>query len=151
MYKKLKEYHGGGVKEERVVADRATITLKFLVFDVLVFDVLEELPPVAGYRRVHRVRKGFAGSFSTTYRLMRELNSLTPPQRKRHYYREPVRAEPDEAWLMDTTEHVGMNKFQVYIAIDVFSRQVYAKASLYRSRSTVFLESINGNNTEDLQ
>lgn len=151
VYKKLKEYRDGGVKERRTGSGRPS-NYNRESLKSLVFEVLEELPPVAGYRRVHRAmkRKGFAGSFSTTYRLMRELNLLTPPRRKRHYYKwEPVRAEnPDEAWLMDTTEyHVGMNKYQVYIAIDVFSRRVYAKASLYRdSRSTVdFLEGINGN------
>lgn len=157
VYKKLREYRGDGIKSRAKGSGRpARYTLEEL--KPLILEALEEVPPVAGYRRVFRAlkRKGFQGSKSTVYRAMRELNLLTPPQRKRHWFRwEPVKAtRPDEAWLMDTTEyHVGMDKFQVYLAIDVFSRKVIARASLYRNAmATVdFLEGgLNGRSPEKI-
>lgn len=137
IYAKLRQHRNGGVKARKAGSGRPkTYIPEDLKPDVL--KALEEIPQVAGYRRVCRAmkRKGFQGSESSIYRIMKELKLLTPSQRKKQWVRwDLIKAtRPDEAWLMDTTDyHVGMDKFQAYLAIDVFSRRIFGTASLYRN------------------
>jgi putative transposase len=137
VYKKLGQHRNGGVKKRKKGSGRPR-TYKADELKPRILRALEEVPPVAGYRRVYRWLKqnGFQGSSSAVYRLMKELELLTPSQRRRHWFKwRPIKASrPNEAWLMDTTQyHVGMDKFQTYLAIDAFSRRIFATASIYRN------------------
>ena len=148
VYKKLRQHREGGVRKRKKGSGR----LKVYIADEMksqIVQALEELPPVAGYRRVYRHlrRNGFPGSWSSVYRLMKELKLLTPRQRRRRWVKwDMIDADrPDEAWLVDTTEyHIGMEKFHAYLAIDAFSRRVFGAVSLSRNAiSTVdFLDAI---------
>ena len=128
FYRKWGQHRDGGVLPRRAGTGRERV---FLPGDLrpMVRQVLRELPPVAGHRRVRiRLRKrGVALSASTAYRVCRDLGLLLPRERLRGRRRrvEMIRVEgPNLAWVVDTTEWrlAGGEKVYVYLGVDAFSR-----------------------------
>jgi transposase len=70
-----------------------------------IVEVLRQIPPTAGHRRVWVKLRGEGPSRNTIWRLMKEMGLLLPKQKgksKRRY--EALRAAKcDEAWTADTT------------------------------------------------
>ncbi len=89
-------------------------------------EILSQIPPSWGHRRVHRRLENAPGSLSTTYRVMRDLCLLLPPKKgkSKKRYEPPVGLYPNHIWLADTTRvWAGSDPYEVYLSEDAFSRK----------------------------
>jgi putative transposase len=126
FYRKQRQYRAGGVQPRKPGSGRKRIYHPE-DYEPMIKEILVDLPPVAGHKRIYRImkRKGVPFCESTAYRIMRDLHLLVPKKKGKSFKKfEPiVSEESNEIWLIDTTEWwMGNHKMMIYLAIDAHSR-----------------------------
>ena len=127
-YRKKRQYYSGGVQPRKPGSGRKRIYHPEN-YENMIKDILVDLPPVAGHRRIWMAMKkrGVPFSQGTTYRMMKELNLLVPKQRGRcrKKYKALQVDGPNEVWVVDTTTWwLGRNRIEIYLGLDAFSRWI---------------------------
>ena len=143
LCRKKYQYLNGGIQPRRSGNGRKRI-YHAKDYEALFKEILSDLPPVAGHKRIwmEAKRKGVPFGQGTCYRLLKELGLLAPRPRGRcrKKYESLVVDGPNEIYVMDTTEwYIGRVKYQIYAAIDACSRFLPALKAFYdkTSESTV--------------
>jgi len=114
-YRKRGEYQAGGIAN-RKNGSGSPKTYTVEMYGKRIVEMLCQLPPTVGHRRVWLKLRGEGLSRNTVWRLMRKMRLLLPRQRgkcRRRY--EALRASRcDEVWTADTT-YWPMNGSGVWI------------------------------------
>jgi len=142
-YRKKRQYYSGGVLPRKPGSGRKRIYHPEK-YEPMIKEILVDLPPVVGHRRIWMAmkRKGAPFSQGTMYRIMKDLNLLVPKRRGRCRKKyKALRVDgPDEVWVADTTTWwMGRNRIEIYLGLDAFSRWIpgLMVSSDRTSRSTV--------------
>jgi putative transposase len=128
FYRKRKQYLEGGVLPRKPGSGRPRIYLPEQ-YEPLIREVLKEMPPTAGHKRIWMAlkRRGIPYSQGTHYRIMKDLGLLVPQRKgrsKKHF--KALRVEgPGHLWVVDTTTWwIGNKRVEIYVAIDAYSRWI---------------------------
>lgn len=126
FYVKRRQWKEGGVKPRKPGSGRKRI-YHAEAYEPMIRDVLRDMPPVVGHRRIWIALKRRGAKFSqgTAYRMMRELGLLVPKRkgRCRKKYKPIEVDKPNEVWVADTTSwKVGRKRYEVFLCIDAYSR-----------------------------
>jgi putative transposase len=128
FYNKLKQYRNGGVRPRKKGTGRAR-TYRPKDWVPMIDDILKDLPPNAGHRRIwiRLKKKGVPFCQSTAYKILDDLSLLTPRIRRPHLrkYEHVVPERPNHICYADTkTYWVGNLRVEIYCAIDAYSRRI---------------------------
>lgn len=127
-YRKRKQFRNGGVLPRKPGNGRKRKCLA-QDYEVLFRDILKDLPPIAGHKRIwmEAKRRGAPFCQAVCYRMLKELNLLVPKAtgRCRKKYEPLIVDGPNQIYVVDTTVwSVGRLKVNIYTALDAFSRWV---------------------------
>jgi putative transposase len=141
FYRKQRQHRAGGVPPRKPGSGRKRQYLPE-TYEPMIKEILVELPPIAGHKRIYRkmLRKGVPFSQSTAYKIMKDLNLLVP-KRKGRSFKKFDKIEVDGSnilWLADTTEWwMGNQKMMIYLALDAHSRWIpYVMASSRKTKES---------------
>jgi len=128
FYRKRREYKNGGVLPRKPGSGRKRI-YHAKDYEPMIKEILADLPPVVGHRRVWMTmkRKGVPFCQGTAYRIIKELGLLVPKRkgRCRKKYKAIKVEGPNEIWIADTTTWcAGKYKVEIYICLDAYSRWI---------------------------
>ena len=128
FYRKYKQYNNGGILPRKPGSGRKRIYHP-KDYEPLILELLKDLPPVIGHRRIWMAmkRKGVPFSQGTSYNLMKELGLLVPKRkgRCRKKYKALKVDGPDEVWVADTTTWwLGRHRVEIYLCLDAYSRWI---------------------------
>lgn len=143
FYMKKRQFESDGIQPRRPRSGRPKI-YHAKDYAPMIREILQELPPVSGHRRIWLAmkRKGVPFCQATAYRIMKELG-LTVPTRKgkcRKRYIPIKVTRPGEVWVADTTTWwMGRHRVEIYLCLDAYSRWLpHIMVSMDRtSRSTL--------------
>jgi len=141
FYRKRRQYYSGGVLPRKPGSGRPRVYLPEN-YEPMIKEILQDLPPVAGHRRVwiKMKRQGVPFCQGTAYRIMKDLNLLVARHRGRSWKKfKPIQTEhPNEVWMADTTTWwLGRQRVEIYLCLDAYSRYVPAlMASFDRTRES---------------
>jgi len=141
--KKRRQFDTGGVLPNKP-APGSPITYRAEDYESMIREIMQELPPGTGYKRIWRAmrKRGATLSYGPVFRIMKELG-LLPPRRtgsSRKHHRSIDVNLPNEVWVADTTIwKIGRNRYDIYVCLDAYSRWIpYIMVSTDRtSKSTI--------------
>lgn len=143
FYRKQRQYRGDDVQPRKPGSGRKRVYLPE-TYEPMIKEILVELPPIAGHKRIYRImkRKGVPFCQSTAYKIMSDLHLLVARERGKSFKKfTPIKSDhSNEIWLLDTTTWwMGKYRIEIYLALDAHFRWVPALLASSRkcSESTV--------------
>lgn len=128
FYRKYKQYKNGGIQPRKPGSGRPR-TYEPKEYEPMIKEILKDLPPVIGHRRIWMALKSKSIPFSqsTSYRMMKELGLLVPKRKgkTRKKYEALKTYSPNEIWVADTTTwRLGDHRIEIYVSLDAYSRWI---------------------------
>jgi hypothetical protein len=137
FYRKRKQYNNGGILPRKPGSGRKRIYHP-KDYEPLILDILKDLPPVIGHRRIWMAMKRRGVPFS---------QGLVPKRkgRCRKKYKALQVDGPDEVWVADTTSWMlGRHRVEIYVCLDAYSRWIpELMVSLDRTAKSILREDLS--------
>jgi putative transposase len=128
FYVKRRQYKNGGILPRKPGSGRKKIYHP-KEYEPMIREILKDLPPVAGTRRIwlEMRKRGVKFSVITAYKILKELNLLVPKKkgRCRKKYKALQPKGPNDIWVGDTTTWwIGRQRVEIFICLDASSRYI---------------------------